>query len=148
MAGEVEAPPEVAGGGAGVPASEPRHLAQPGLGLDGGEQRGHAQPHRRGHHQPGQLVLHDGHAAAAEGISSLSLSSSHHHHYHQLSPVGVAGPVDEVGHQQPGPEPAELHEPLVQNIVRVGEVTPGTVTSRNWLTVGGISVTLSVFGDK
>ena len=64
-----------------------------------------------------------------------------------MSPVGVAGPVDEVGHQQPGPEPAELYKPLVQNIVRVGEVTPGTVTSRNWLIVGGISVKLSVFGD-
>ena len=76
MAGEVEAPPEVTGGGAGVPASEPRDLAQPGLGLDSGEQRGHAQPHRRGHHQPSQLVLHDGHPATAEGISSSSSPSS------------------------------------------------------------------------
>ena len=103
VAGQVEAPPQMTVGDAGLLAVIPGHLTQPALYLDGIEQARDREPDDCGEDQPRHLVLDHGHPPAA---------------------VGGAGGVHEAGQQHQGPKPPEFHKPLIDEIVRICKVAP------------------------
>ena len=102
---DIESSPQMTMTDAGVSPMILGHLTHPSLVLDSVEERGDGEPDQGGQGQPRHVVLDDVHPAAA---------------------VGVAGEVDEVGQEQTSPEPAALDKPLIDQIVRVGPVTPET----------------------